>query len=354
MPDGVKQRVAVASPITLDFAVGRPRGYSESVAANPIGWEWDNEKVVALVKRGVRGIAAEFATGKPYPFARGATLAAEFAVGRPRGYSESVAAAPIAADFSVSRPHGFAHAEFIVAEFAVGQPRVSVKRAVRELSLELATGKPASVRIGFVQSIRVRFRVRRVRAESTKAARPITADFAQGKPIAFIPKTGLPNAIDSLYSTGKPIAFVKRGANPIYVDLSVGTPRAIDYAHIEEILSEWAVGRPRGYLPSVGAVALSFGAQVGMPLGERVRIAQVRGITFEFDVGMPEALVEAIALGNVIGFELSNPESYYPTRNPMRQAAADVAAEAVMLSVRADAVMSNVVVDTVKHRVRVK
>ncbi len=372
MPDGQKRRVATIQGITFAFSVGRPRGYSESVGAESIALEYDSLDAVALVRRAARPITGELTAGRPYPFARGAELTLNMRTGMPRGYSESVGAAPITFEFRTGRPHGFAHAEFITFDLGVGRPIARVKRAARPITAEQALGRPQSTLLADGTAIRFELSAGRPRAESTKAARPITAGLSVGQPISFIRRFGRPRRLRIRPRVGLPAAIVFGASNPIRFDLSVTNPTArtkvtgvplaitnhistdrptaIRYSVPRAITMEAQAGRPRGAIPSVAALGIDLDHITGMPLGERRRVARGVAIAQDLQLSLPVGLVLAVGTESIVEHILSMPQSYFARRNPVRQEDADAVAGGVITDVRAGAILSSAAANSVKHQ----
>ena len=282
MPEGEKRRVASAISIASELAAGRPRGYSETVAAHAISTEFQVGSPLAIVRRAAQPITAELVVGHPHAYAHGAGVQAELAVGRPRGYSETVAAHAITSAFSTSSPHAFAHAEFILFRSALGRPRGYItKVAAQGRALELSTGRPYTLVQG--TAIVATLSVGRPRGRiAGVAAHAITAELSLGRPELLLATRGITLEL----SAGRPIALVRRAAKPLRMVSALGRPGAL--AHATEVVSELSVGRPVALvLRAAQGIASEF--SLGMPEGIRLRIARAQGITAELSPGRPYA-----------------------------------------------------------------
>ena len=334
------------------LSVGRPRGYIPKVAAAPI--------------------RQALAVGRPHAFAHAEFVALEQSVGRPRAVTTR-AARPITQSLAVGRPHAYSHTETIVLEQSVGRPRGYIpKVAAHAITLAQAVGRPASVRVAAARPISLRQAVSRPISRVTRAVQAITIlqsvgrphavahaavialEQSVGRPMAFVSRavraitatlaTGRPqgvrkrigHALPITYrqSVGRPLAPVPRAVQPITQAQSVSRPAAVLYVAARPVRLLSRAGPARGYIPAVAAHSITQRQRTGRPVGERLRSGSGLPITTRLRTGRPIGYRPAVARPITQRLAVSQPDRYFPRRNPKRQADADASLRAVRSSGR--------------------
>ena len=344
MDVGEVQPYAHGAGITCEQDVGRPRGYIERVAAHPIVLEQSTSRPHAFAHaefillvhdvgepgvsttRGAEPIAHELAVGKPQNLREVDAIAFEMRLGRPRGYIPKVAAHPIALEFSVRRPSGVTQARTMpaVLEHPVGEPIARVKRGLQPITLDLDTGKPHSFNHGV--AIALENAAGRPVSLIERRARPITLEMVSSMPEGARKRIARGIGITLGNRTGRPRAFVTRAPRRIALGMALGRPASILFTSGRSLTLDAITGRPRGYSESVAGLPIYTRMAVGLPLGERVRTTPAIPGVLEMSVDMPQGYIEAVAREAIMEAITGRPRRYFPRRNPIAQASADIRA----------------------------
>ena len=344
MDVGEVQPYAHGAGITCAQDVGRPRGYIPAVAAQAIALELSTSRPHAFAHAefillihdvgrpgvdttsGARAIAHELAVGKPQNLREVDAIALDMRLGRPRGYIPAVAAHPIALGFSVRRPSGLTQARTMpaVLEHPVGRPISRVKRGLQPIALDMATGKPHSFNHGV--AIAIENDIGRPLGFVKRSARPITLEMVSSMPEGARKRIARGLGITLGNRTGRPRAFVTRAPRRIALGMALGRPASILFTTGRSLTLDAITGRPRGYSESVAGLPIYTRMAVGLPHGERVRTTPAIPGVVEMSVDMPIGYIEAVAREAIIEAITGRPRRYFPRRNPIAQASADIRA----------------------------
>ena len=329
---GRPQPYAHGAGVIAEQSVGRPRGYIPAVAAMPVAQESATGRphafahaefileVAAVGRPGVatsrasRPIAQEATTGRPHALAHGSAVAQAAAVGRPRSYIPAVAAMPLAAEQAVGRPRGVTQARTrpAVAEQVTGRPGVSTSRGARAIAQVAAVGRPHSPAHG--SAVAAEQVTGRPGVSTTRGVRAIAAEQAVSMPIGERRRIayGMPLVAEQV--AGRPGVSTTRGVQPVIAEQVTRRPAAVLFIEALPVVGVAETGRPRGYLPSVAAHALTEESVVGLALGERVRTSPAFPISMECAVGRPLGYFQALGTALAAEFSSGRPQRYYPRR----------------------------------------
>ena len=351
---GQPQPYAHGAGVIQEQAVGRPRGFFLKLAARPIAAELSTgrphgfahaefillEQAVGRPRgqttRGVFAIAQELGVGRPHTLRAIEGIGLEQAVGRPRGFFPKLAARPVTLETATGRPSGVTQARLrpVAIEQAVARPNAQVKRAVLPIVAEQAVGRPHV--LTHALAIAVEQAVGRPAAFVKRAVRSIAAEQAVSMPSGVRRRIGYGQPITTDQAVGRPNAEVKRAVLPIVAEQVTARPAAVLFASGRPLVQDVVLGRPNGRILRVGTMPIAAGLSLSLPHGERLHAARGIPAVLGYAVGRPAYYRQAFGTGIVFELVLGTPRGFFPRRNPLREAQADVQARDGDFSVAAN------------------